>query len=230
MNGARQYGFHWASVKGTEQNENRDAGGLYASDAYTFAIIMDASGKGNDASLFNAIWLDALLKQLPEHPPSADRVIGMMQEARQPLRQAKLFQERACFAALLIPHDDHPCTAFVCGDCRVGSQEKGQQEQWQTPVHTLEAALAQAGRSPDRHLVTRVLKACRLATPEVMELSQTGRQAWVLSTDGYWDLRRTREKRPADDCSYLRLSPGGPSQQHGDNFRRAGLYAQWSSD
>lgn len=227
------YACHWVSTKGTEQRENRDAGGVYACEAYTFAVIMDASAKGDEATVFNSIWLNALLEKLPVILPSTELVIRLMSEAQLRLRQATLFQERACFAALLIPHDGHPCTAFVCGDCRIGTQSKGHETQWLTPVHTLEAACAQifreVGRQPNRHTVTRVLKASRFDPPEVIQLNQAGTQDWVLSTDGYWDQIPVSEAQPIDDCSVLRLSLEGTqsvlSQNDGDNLYLAGQYA-----
>jgi hypothetical protein len=55
-------------------------------------------------------------------------------------------------------------------------------------MHTLEDFYAQgqndSSQLPNRHMVTRVLKASRFIPPEVVELSQEGVQAWVLSTDG----------------------------------------------
>ncbi|WP_440030605.1 hypothetical protein, partial [Chromobacterium amazonense] len=124
------FGCSWVSIKGSDQTENRDAGGVFACGAYTFAVIMDATGHGAEATSFNAVWLETLLALLPELTPTAELVIQLMQEAHQKLREARLFQERACFAALLIPHDSSPCTALVCGDCRIGSQSEGKEVRW----------------------------------------------------------------------------------------------------
>ncbi|WP_348944253.1 hypothetical protein ABHF33_12455 [Chitinibacter sp. FCG-7] len=233
MNAIPHFDCSWVSIKGFDQAENRDAGGVFACGTYTFAVIMDASGHGTKAISFTAIWLKALLALLPESTPTADSVVQLMREAHQKLREARLFQERACFAALLIPHDRSPCTAFISGDCRIGSQPKVEEVHWLTPVHTLEAASAKVfndvGGLVNRQLVTRVLKARRFDPPELMQLSHDIGQAWILATDGFWRSDCSAEKLPSDDCSFLRLHHEGTSsvQQHhdDDNLHLVGIYA-----
>lgn len=233
MNAIPHFDCSWASIKGFDQAENRDAGGVFACGTYTFAVIMDASGHGAEAISFNTVWLGALLALLPESTPTADVVVQLMREAHQKLQEARLFQERACFAALLIPHDSSPCTAFISGDCRVGSQFEGKEVHWLTPVHTLEAAWAKVsndvGGPVNRHLVTRVLKARRFEPPEQMLLSHDVGQAWILATDGFWHPDCSAEKLPSDDCSCLRLHHEGAHSvqppHDGDNLHLAGLYA-----
>ena len=56
----------WNSKRGSARKENRDACGVFASDAATFAIVMDASEKGERGVEFNAKWIDLLLQARAE--------------------------------------------------------------------------------------------------------------------------------------------------------------------
>lgn len=205
--------WHWYSKKGASQLENRDSSGIFFGTDYTFAIIMDASNKGKNGVQFNTLWINEILKQLPLQSPSQQEIIQAMRAAHQALPRHEFLHERACYVALLLPHETHSSSAFVCGDCRIGIDLPTSEREWLTPVHTLAnacQALDGIPRPISRHTVTRVLQVKRFEHPDVIELPIYKNGTWILATDGYWADPIHSEEQPDDDCSYLLLGKAIP--------------------
>ncbi|WP_128106517.1 hypothetical protein [Azoarcus sp. DN11] len=209
MNIETRIEWQWTSRRGAERGENRDACGLFGGKAYTFAAIIDASSKGKNGVRFNELWINALLNGLPADRASREQVITAMRNAQGKLRSEGLFQERACFAALLLPHAlPNTGLAFTCGDCRIGFESQSGEIIWLTETHRLGDICQRNGLVldiPNPNIVTRTLNARRHEDPEILELMAPEGSAWVLATDGFWSDCKCPRTPPEDDSSYLLL-------------------------
>ncbi len=207
--------WQWHSQKGAERRENRDACGLFANTTTSFAVIMDASEKGENGQAFNAQWSKFLIEALGRYAsgPTSEHVLEEMRRAQITLRPPAFLLETACFCALLIRHDLERMWIFACGDCRIGVERDEQNVDWLSPVHSManmygEAFTIEHAVSDERHRVTRCLKARSFAMPDVLEVQFEPASTWRLATDGYWvdQLIGDLDKTPFDDDrSLLRL-------------------------
>lgn len=202
------YGWQWTSKQGESRIENRDTCGVFISKTYTFAVVVDASSKGSRGINFNQIWVSGLLNSLPYQLPTVEGVISAMRNAHSLLREARLFTERACYVAILLPHTSVTPTAFICGDCSVGMKSYHDELQWLTPTHTLarfcdNALLEESGVNPN--IVTRTLNARRFDAPFVISLPPPNHGDWVLATDGFRDSFQHGLISCVDDSSCLIL-------------------------
>lgn len=207
--------WQWHSQKGAERQENRDACGLFANAATTFAVVMDASEKGANGQAFNACWIEWVIHALAQHPsePMVEQVLAHMRTAQRMLRPPRFLLETACFCALLIRHDLGRAWMLACGDCRIGLERNGQDIAWRSPVHSMANACGEAftlehARAEERHTVTRCLNVKRFTEPEVLETPFDPACTWLLATDGYWVDQLTgclAEKPFKDDRSLLKL-------------------------
>jgi len=201
-------GWQWMSRKGSARHENRDTCGLFSSEEYTFAVVVDASSKGERGIEFNEIWVSNLLRVLPFQLPTHSCVIGAMRTAQTSLREARLFVERACYAALLLPHGPKNPTAFICGDCSIGFNSNESETQWLTPTQTLAGfcerfSPGHAKVSPN--IVTNTLNGRRFDTPLIIDLPPSTRRTWVLATDGFLAAQKQGLTGSPDDSSCLLL-------------------------
>lgn len=201
--------WQWTSRRGTSRSENRDACGLFGGKTYTFAVIVDASSKGRNGVPFNELWIDALLNGLPPDRATPEHVIKAMRDAQRKLRSEKLFQERACYAALLLPHaSPNIGMAFTCGDCRIGIELRTGEIEWLTEAHRVGDICRRNGSLiglPNPNIVTRSLNAKRYEDPDILELFAPEIVSWVLATDGFWSDRKCPHTAPEDDRSFLLL-------------------------
>jgi serine/threonine protein phosphatase PrpC len=90
-------------------------------------------------------------------------------------------------------------------------------------VHTLATSLNSTEseapeQSPNRHILTRSLKAKRFTQPDVIPF-EVGQGSIILATDGYW-VEHLIEHVPfnqlADDASYLVLFAGSSTARSDD--------------
>lgn len=231
MTALPKFQWQWRSRQGVSRSENRDTCGLFACESYTFAVIMDASSKGGGGTCFNELWVSELLKRLPSDTPTTDVIIRAMSDAQMLLRHHKLLLERACYAALMLPHSSKDAIAFICGDCCIGTGHLSQGQRWLTPTHTL-ASIFECGarekQSINRNIVTRTLNAKRFEKPQIVELSMAERDTWILATDGYWASLSPQDSVPDDDSSFLMLGTALKQHWHSDclNLLLSGLYAE----
>lgn len=205
-----RFGWQWSSKQGAERLENRDMCGLYCSENYTFGIVVDASSKGKSGIQFTETWVSELLRTLPNELPTQAQVIAAMHHAQRLLAQARLFCERACYAALVLPHRaDITPTAFICGDCSIGISvpEYGGIE-WLSRSQTLASycdKLLGNGIVVSTNIVTCTLNARRFSPPISLELPINATGKWILATDGFTNGRNRVSENNADDASYLIL-------------------------
>lgn len=207
-------GVSWTSQRGQHCTDNRDMGGYFAGEQFTFALIVDISQRGPRGADFAYEWTRHVLEGVRHHSfLSPEEVITAMKQACQALRRYYP-AESGSYAAVIVNSQRRTAFSISCGDCRVGIRQ-GEHIKWLSPVHTLAASLTSAEGaapelSPNRHILTRSLKAKRYTQPDVMHFeAELG--SILLATDGYW-VEHLIEQVPfhqlADDASYLMLSAG----------------------
>ncbi len=207
-------GVSWNSQRGQECHDNRDMGGYFAGEQFTFALIVDISQRGPRGAGFARDWTRHVLERVRTHRSlSPEEAIDAMRQACQALRR-EYPAESGSYAAVIIDSQRHTAFGISCGDCRLGVL-RGEHIEWFSPVHTLAASLTNAENStpelsPNRHILTRSLKARRFTHPEVVPF-EPGLGSVLLATDGYW-VEHLIEQVPfhqlADDASCLMLSAG----------------------
>lgn len=209
------FGWQWNSKQGAERLENRDMCGLFCSEIYTFGIVVDASSKGKSGIQFIETWVSELLRALPNELPTQAQVIAAMHDAQRLLTQARLFCERACYAAIVLPHQAAIVpTAFICGDCSIGISvsEHGSIE-WLPHSQTLAGycdKLLGNDIVVSTNIVTCTLNARRFSPPTIIELPNNPTGEWVLATDGYTNRQNSVAENNPDDASYLVLGMHSP--------------------
>lgn len=205
-----RFGWQWSSKQGAERLENRDMCGLYCSENYTFAIVVDASSKGRSGIQFTETWVSELLRTLPNELPTQAQVIAAMHDAQRLLAQARLFCERACYAALVLPHQaEIKPTAFICGDCSIGiSVPECREVEWLSRSQTLASYCNKQlgdGVVVSTNIVTRTLNARRFSPPISLQLPINTTGKWILATDGFTSAQNRVSENNADDASCLVL-------------------------
>ncbi|WP_180734381.1 hypothetical protein [Paraburkholderia sp. PGU19] len=151
--------------------------------------------------------------------PLTDSIVDLMREAQQRLRHEGFLHEKACYAALLLPHDSATAFALVCGDCCVGYCPQGGQTEWLTRSHTLANACGELGIEATaswHQIVTRTLNAKRFERPEVTECNGIDPGVWILATDGFRAGQTLPDIHSQDDCSCLRVGAGLPTLSESD--------------
>ncbi|WP_454753815.1 hypothetical protein [Cupriavidus necator] len=204
----------WTSKKGPSRAENRDAGGLLQNNQMTLAVVVDASERGPHGAMFGRLWIKNLFIRATDFvEPNATALVQAMEHAHAMLRSAYP-SEVAAYSALLLRHDLGTGWALGCGDCRVGKADSADSIDWLTPVHTVANMTgapftAEHAGMPERHTLTRSLKAKRFVSPDVTVVDLSSNQQWVLSTDGYWIehlMTGTPRDELSDDASCLYLT------------------------
>lgn len=204
----------WTSRQGRDCHDNRDMGGYHAGAQFVFALIVDISRRGPRGAGFARDWTRHVLEKVRNHESlSPEEVITAMKQACQALRR-DYPAESGSYAAVIVNSQRRTAFSISCGDCRVGIRQ-GEHIKWLSLVHTLAASLTSAEGaapelSPNRHILTRSLKAKRFTQPDVMHF-EADLGSILLATDGYW-VEHLIEQVPfhqlADDASYLMLSAG----------------------
>lgn len=206
--------MHWFSKKGSTRAQNSDACAVFYNQSYAFAIIGDASEKGNHGREYLMQWMSSVVDSVfIETSLNCESIIGIMKKEHEKLR-TQFVSSRACWGALFIDHKTEKTWTFSCGDCRVGIEHYDGSVEWLTPVHSLanwrgEEFTNEHAWSSCRHQVTRTLKSKRFAAPAVLENKYDIKSNWILATDGYWIEQRIKQipiENLEDDSSFLRFS------------------------
>lgn len=207
-------GASWTSQRGQHCPDNRDMGGYFAGEQFTFALIVDISQRGPRGGDFAHDWTRHVLEGVRHHCSlSPEKAITAMKQACQAPRR-EYPAESGSYAAVIVNSQQRTAFSINCGDCRVGVRQ-GEHIKWLSPVHTLAISLISAeGSAPElssnRHILTRSLKTKRFTRPDVIHFEE-GLDSILLATDGYW-IEHLIEQVPfhqlADDASCLMLSAG----------------------
>lgn len=147
-------------------------------------------------------------------------MVSLMREAQQRLRHQGFLYERACYAALLLPHDSTTAFALVCGDCCVGYRPEGGQTEWLTRSHTLANVCSDLGievTSARRQIVTRTLNVRRFEPPQVTQCDRLDAGAWILATDGFIAEQTLSDNLHQDDRSCLQVGLGIQEYRESDS-------------
>lgn len=229
MNRQNPAGWQWHSKKGSACQENRDACGVFETDAYTFFIVADASPRGERGTQFNSCWISQVLNHLSHELPSEASVLAALRAGQKHLRAERFIAERASYIAIVLSRDTRDIYVFFCGDCSLGMRALDGGIKWLTQPHTLNRALGELGIDADtskRHIVTRTLNAKRFDAPEVRVIPSTSSRILVLATDGFRYPETDDTGNPTDDYSALFI---GGNLESNPTTTNANLFVRTSS-
>jgi len=210
--------WHWFSRQGTQRQHNHDAASLVVAHDYVFAMIVDAAEKGSDGAGLARYWTQTIALKLSELAglPTHDQVMEVMRSAHLSLRDHYIC-ERAAYCAILLHTQGQQAWFISCGDCRLGIKQDAKIT-WLSNVHTLanfngEEFSATHLSDPNRHTLTRCLKARSFTKPDVIQfdwpIDPSKVSSLCLCSDGYWAEHighGVRLELLEDDASFLELS------------------------
>ena len=219
--------WQWHSRRGSERRSNADAGGLLNETASLYAVIVDANepehGRDDMATTLLRQLFNACASAAPA--PPVERLLAALEATHAALRRSYP-THCAAYAVLVLDDSRQQAWAVTAGDCRIGYQPDTGQVEWLTPVDTAanwsaEDFTLDHARQPERHTLTRCMKATRLAPPHVEPLHWQPSGTWHLATDGEWIERRLLGQEIAtlcDDASTLLLARQPfPAPGHSDS-------------
>lgn len=208
----------WFSQQGSQRQHNHDAACLVVAHDYVFAMIVDAAEKGSNGAGLARHWAQSIARHLLQLTdlPTPDQVVDSMRTAHQSLRDHYLC-ERAAYCAILLNTHGQQAWFFSCGDCRLGIKQSGKII-WLSNVHTLANFNGEEFSDvhlsdPNRHTLTRCLKARSFTEPEVIQfdwpIDPSKESSLCLCSDGYWAEhieQGVNLEFLEDDASFLELS------------------------
>lgn len=210
--------------KGIKRDSNSDLIIIAQRPDIAFIMLIDISTRCPfDTETLQKVVSDSLREEVACHglDTSTQELVNIVTRIQCDVNQT--FTKGAA-SLLLCAVKESEILGCILGDVRLGQAVWSEQElknvHWLTPVHTAANPFGQFDDSmktlPERHTLTRCLKAHRKHEPETFKITTNPRDTVIVASDGFWcDIPKENYSvvlqgmtDTEDDCSALLINVG----------------------